>query len=141
MHGVSITTARKLVVVGLAAVMVAAITAASASAAGKYETKSYEANYTSAYGSVHCVGKFKVSKSYPGDMEEGGREHEVCKSTEPGGKLTGYFHPGETYTGYWESDYYATIGKDDVQPTSVEIKVANNFKSFKVIAAVYPYQG
>jgi hypothetical protein len=110
------------------------VAAAAASAANT----PYETNYSSAYGAVHCVGKLIVNKTYPGNANEGGKEVEKCTSTEPSGKLTGYFSPGEEYTGYWESDYYATIGKFGVQPTSVLIKVSKSFKSFKVRSAIYP---
>jgi hypothetical protein len=118
-----------------AAVTTTAAVALAATPAGAATTKTpYVTDYTSAYGAVHCEGKLIVSKKYPG----GGKEVEKCTSTEPGGKLTGYFTPGQEYTGYWESDYYATVGKPGVQPSSVLIKVAKNFKSFRVVSAVYP---
>jgi hypothetical protein len=118
-----------------AALTTTAALALAASSAGAATTKTpFVTDYTSAYGAVHCVGKLVVSTKSPG----GGKEVEKCTSTEPDGKLTGYFTPGQEYTGYWESDYYATVGKPGVQPSSVLIKVAKNFKSFRVVSAVYP---
>lgn len=114
--------------------IVVAVMAVPASATTK---TSYVTDYASAYGAVHCVGKLRIDKKYPGNATSGGLEQEKCVSTEPSGKLTGYFTPGEEYTGYWESDYYATIAEPGVQPSSVVIKVAKNFKSFRV-RAVYP---
>ncbi len=117
------------------------LAASAATAAAETTVTHYTTEYASAYGAVSCVGTLKTSKLYPGNATEGGREREKCTSREPGGKLTGYFTPGETYTGYWESDYYATIGRDGVQPSSITIKVAKNFRSFTVISAVYPFAG
>jgi hypothetical protein len=118
----------------LAAGVLAAVGAGSASAA----TTHYTTEYTSEYGKVLCTGRLVVNSKYPGNATEGGKEVERCISQEPNGKLTGYFTPGEEYTGYWESDYYATIGQPGVHPSSVLIKVAKNFKSFRVVSAVYP---
>jgi hypothetical protein len=137
MHGMIPARLAKLAAALFAATALVAIAAGTAGAA---TVTQYTTDYSSAYGSVHCVGHIRDSKTYPGNATEGGREVEKCTSTEPEGKLTGYFTPGETYTGYWESDYYATIGQPGVQPSSVVIKVAKNFKSFKV-RAVYPFAG
>jgi hypothetical protein len=134
MRGFIATRAARLMVAALAAGMLAAVAAGPASASSTH----YETNYSSAYGAVHCVGRLVTNKKYPSNATEGGKEVERCTSTEPGGKLTGYFTAGEEYTGYWESDYYATIGEPGVQPTSVLIKVAKNYKSFRVVRAIYP---
>jgi hypothetical protein len=115
------------------------LTAVGAASAGAAPTKTpYTTEYTSDYGKVLCTGILSTSSKYPGNGTEGGREREKCVSQEPGGKLTGYFTAGEEYKGYWESDYYTTIGEPGVQPSSVTIKVAKNFKSFRVVSAVYP---
>ncbi|SRR5579871_130356 len=122
-----------------AALTTAAFAALAATSAGAATTRTpYVTDYTSAYGAVHCAGKLIINSTNPGNATEGGREVEKCTSTEPGGKLTGYFTPGQEYTGYWESDYYATISEFGVQPTSILIKVSKNFKSFRVVSAVYP---
>jgi hypothetical protein len=137
MQGIIPARLAKFAAAFFAASALVAVAAGTASAA---TSTPYTTDYTSAYGSVHCVGTLRVSKAHPGNATEGGREVERCTSTEPNGKLTGYFTPGETYTGYWESDYYATIGKPGVQPSSVTIKVAKNFKWF-IVRAVYAFAG
>jgi hypothetical protein len=122
----------------LAVGLVAAVSAGSAGAAPTTRTP-FTTEYTSAYGKVLCTGTIAVNSiKFPGNATEGGREKEKCVSQEPGGKLTGYFTAGETYEGYWESDYYATIGESGVQPSSVVIHVAKSFKSFRVVSAIYP---
>ncbi|HEX4483271.1 MAG TPA: hypothetical protein VH081_05745 [Solirubrobacteraceae bacterium] len=136
MHGKTSANAAKLASATLAACLISALGAGAASAATTRTP--FTTEYTSAYGKVQCVGTLTVDKKYPANATEGGLEREKCTSQEPGGKLAGYFSAGEEYTGYWESDYYATIGEFGVQPSSVEIKVAKSFKSFKVISAVYP---
>ena len=77
-----------------------------------------------------------------GRPQRGRQGNRACRSTEPGGKLTGYFEPGEIYHGYWESDYYHFGAAENTQkfPSSLTIKVAANFKSYRVIA-VYPAVG
>lgn len=126
---------RRALAVGLLATGALALGVAPASA----KLTRYTTEYSSAYGKVLCVGNLRVNAEYPGNATEGGREHERCTSQEPGGKLTGYFSPGEEYHGYWESDYYATIGRVGVQPSSVTIKVAKSFRSFTVVSAIYPF--
>jgi hypothetical protein len=136
MHSITFSRLGRLTAALATAALIAAIGTASASAAA---TKTpYTTEYTSDYGKVLCTGILSTSSRYPGNATEGGREREKCVSQEPGGKLTGYFMPGEEYKGYWESDYYTTIGEPGVQPTSVTIKVAKNFKSFRVVSAIYP---
>jgi hypothetical protein len=137
MDGVS-RLGRRLSLAFTAVAIVAIATGGSASAESMKPVRhTYTTDYTSAYGAVSCTGTLVTSAAYPGNATEGGREVEKCVSTEPGGKLTGYFTPGQEYEGYWESDYYATIGEFGVQPTSVLIKVSKSFKSFKVVKAVY----
>jgi hypothetical protein len=120
--------------------LIAAVGAGSAAASTNTKTP-YTTEYTSDYGKVLCTGTIVTNRTYPGTPTEGGREKEKCVSQEPGGKLTGYFTAGEEYKGYWESDYYTTIGEPGVQPTSVTIKVAKNFKSFRVVSATYAVSG
>ena len=133
MQGTTPARFAKFVAALFAAAALVAVAAGTASAAAT----PYTTDYTSEYGSVHCVGKLHISKARPGNANEGGFETEKCTSTEPNGKLTGYFNAGETYTGYWESDYYNSIGKPGMHPSSVIIKVARNFESFRV-KALYP---
>lgn len=135
------TTSARLRALASGLLVIVILAACAATAAAETIVTHYTTEYTSAYGKVLCTGTLVTNKRYPGDATEGGREREKCNSQEPGGKLTGYFTPGETYTGYWESDYYATIGRDGVQPTSVTIKVAKSFRSFTVVSAVYPFAG
>ncbi len=113
----------------------------------KEGTFEYGEGMGSAWGNVSCHAKLTITKNYPSDgPNEGGKEHEKCVSTEPNGKLTGFFTPGQEYTGYWESDFYHFLapqfGGENTSklPTTVKINVAKNFKSFKVFAT-YPAEG
>jgi hypothetical protein len=133
----------------LAATCWVAVTAGSATAAVTVHEGSFEYGPSngSAWGNVKCHDKLVVSKNYPSaGPNSGGKEKELCVSTEPGGKLTGYFNPGEEYHGYWESDFYhflaSGFGGENTSklPSTVTIKVAENFKSFKVFA-IYPEAG
>jgi hypothetical protein len=128
----------------LAVACVAAIAAMPASAATVTEANfEYGPNNGSAWGNISCHAKLVVSKKYPSEgANEGGKEVEKCVSTEPGGKLTGFFTPGEEYHGYWESDFYhfATAENTSKLPSSVTIKVAKSFRSFRVVA-IYPAAG
>jgi hypothetical protein len=129
----------------VAAACVVALAAVSASAATTVTEANFEygPNNGSAWGNVSCHAKLVVSKKFPsGGPGEGGKEVEKCVSTEPGGKLTGFFTPGQEYHGYWESDYYhfATAENTTKFPSSLTIKVAKNFKSYRVVA-IYPADG
>jgi hypothetical protein len=128
-----------LVVVGC----LAGIGASAASARNEVFHFTYNDNDGSAWGNVKCHGRIIYNKKYPSDgPNEGGKETEKCVSTEPGGKLTGFFEPSEIYTGYWESDYYHFGAAENTQkfPSSLTIKVAANFESYKV-TAIYPPGG
>jgi hypothetical protein len=141
---------RKVGAVLIAGGCLAAVTASPALATppvvkeGNFE---YGDGDGSAWGNVSCHARLVINKNHPSDgPNEGGKEVEKCVSTEPGGKLTGYFTPGEEYTGYWESDFYHFLapmfGGENTSklPTTVRIKVAKNFESFHVYAT-YPAEG
>ncbi len=120
---------------------------AGATQVKKEGTFEYGEGSGSAWGNVRCHDVLTISKEYPSDgPNEGGLEREKCVSTEPGGKLTGFFTPGEEYHGYWESDFYHFLapefGGENTQkfPSTLTIKVAKSFKSFRVVA-VYPPAG
>jgi hypothetical protein len=137
------TRTGRLLTALVAVLCVAAIGAAAASAHSEIFNFSYNNTDGSAWGNVSCHGRIVYSPRYPSDgPNEGGKETELCRSTEPGGKLTGYFEPGEIYHGYWESDYYHFGALENTQkfPSSLTIKVAANFKSYKVFAR-YPAAG
>jgi hypothetical protein len=143
MRQVQRTRFRRLLTALIAACCIAAIGAGTASAASTIFNFSYNDNDGSAWGNVSCHGRILYNKKYPSDgVNEGGKETEKCVSTEPGGKLTGYFEPGEIYHGYWESDYYHFGALENTQkfPSSLTIKVAANFESYKV-TAIYPAAG
>jgi hypothetical protein len=134
----------------LAACCIAVVAASSAAAANEVKEGTFTYNETngSAWGEVECHAKLIINKKYPSDgPNEGGKETEKCTSLAPGGKLTGYFNPGEEYHGYWESDFYHFVAptypggaNTSKAPSMLTIKIAKNLKSFKVLAT-YPAAG
>ncbi len=137
---------RKVGGVLLVGACLAAVAAAPAGATPiiKEGSFTYGPNDGSAWGNVSCHAKLVINKKNPSaGPNEGGKESEKCVSTEPEGKLTGYFTPGEEYHGYWESDFYHFLAPEfggentSKLPMTLTIKVAKNFKSFRVYAT-YP---
>lgn len=127
--------------------VLSAVAAPAGAATKKQGTFEYGEGMGSAWGNVSCHDTLTISKKYLSNSpNEGGLEREKCVSTEPDGKLTGFFTPGQEYNGYWESDFYhflaPSFGGENTQkfPSTLTIKVAKNFKSFRV-TAVYPPAG
>ncbi|HEX3910610.1 MAG TPA: hypothetical protein VHW67_07920 [Solirubrobacteraceae bacterium] len=145
MHRTFSTRLGRLASALLAVACFAAVAAMPAGAATTVTEANFEygPNSGSAWGNVSCHAKLIVSKKFPSNgPNEGGKEVERCVSTESEGKLTGFFTPGEVYDGYWESDYYHFAATENTTkfPSSLTIKVAKNFKSYRVVAT-YPAAG